>query len=95
MVTPYIYFWLCWVFIAACITKHRLSCPACRILASHPGIQPESPVLEGEFLTTGSPGISSFVLFLNIGTKIVKLYKSLPVGLQITLKYIKSKISGL
>ena len=44
-------------------------------------------------------GISLYVLFLKIGTTIFRLYKSLPVGqftcISITLKYIKSKISGL
>ena len=35
------------------------SCPAaCGILVPRPGIEPESPVLEGRFLTTGLPGKS-------------------------------------
>ena len=34
-----------------------LSCPeACGILVPRPGIEPVSPALEGEFLTSGSPG---------------------------------------
>ena len=31
---------------------------ACGILAPQPGIEPTSPVLESEVLTTGSPGKS-------------------------------------
>ena len=38
--------------VAAC----RLNCPlACGVLVPRPGIEPEFPALEGEFLTTGSP----------------------------------------
>ena len=33
-------------------------CVACGILLSRPGIQPVSPALKGEFLTTGPPGKS-------------------------------------
>ena len=37
-----------------------LSCPeACGILVPQPGIEPESPALESEFLSTGPPGKSS------------------------------------
>ena len=37
----------------------QISCPtACGILASWPGIEPASPVLEGRFLTSGPPGKS-------------------------------------
>ena len=37
----------------------RLSCPvACGILAPRPGIEPVPPAMEGEVLTTGSPGMS-------------------------------------
>ena len=37
----------------------RLSCrKACEILVHQPGIEPVSPALEGEFLTTGPPGKS-------------------------------------
>ena len=31
-------------------------CPACGILVPQPGIKPESPPLQGGFLTTGPPG---------------------------------------
>ena len=38
------------------VAVHRLSCPtACGILVPRPGIEPESPALEGGFLTTGPP----------------------------------------
>ena len=33
---------------------------ACGILVPWPGIKPESPVLQGRFLTTGQPGKSQF-----------------------------------
>ena len=33
--------------------KHK----ACGILAPQPGIEPALPALEGDFLTTGPPGI--------------------------------------
>ena len=54
-------FWLCWIFLEA----HRFSYPeTCRILVLWPGIEPASPALEGEFLTTGpprrSPGCASW-----------------------------------
>ena len=40
------------------VVARRLSCPAARrILVSQPGIKPESPALEGSFLTTGPSGI--------------------------------------
>ena len=60
--------WLRWVLVAACgtfaaalrplaLVVLRLSCSAaCGILVLGPGIEPTSPVLEGEFLTTGPPG---------------------------------------
>ena len=45
----------CGLFIVAC----ELSRPvACEILAPRPGIEPTSPALEGEFLTTEPPGKS-------------------------------------
>ena len=38
-------------------------CPkACGLLVPCPGIEPESPALEGGFLTTGSPGKSPMVV---------------------------------
>ena len=37
---------------------------ACRILAPEPGIEPTTPVLEGEALSTGPPG-KSLVMLLN------------------------------
>ena len=41
------------------VAVHRLSCPkACGILVPRPGIEPMSPALAGEFLTTGPPGKS-------------------------------------
>ena len=43
----------------------RLSClVACGILVPRPGIEPESPALEGGFLTTGPPGKSLPYKFL-------------------------------
>ena len=39
------------------IVAHRFSCPkTCRILVPGPGIEPMSPALQGEFLTTGPQG---------------------------------------
>ena len=35
---------------------------ACEILVPQPGIEPMSPMLEGEFLTTGPPGQSHLPL---------------------------------
>ena len=41
------------------VVARGLSCPAaCGILVSRPGIEPTSPALEGELLTTGPPGKS-------------------------------------
>ena len=40
---------------------------ACGILVPRPGIEPESPALEGGFLTTGPPGKSLYVCFLCLG----------------------------
>ena len=48
-----LFFWLSWVFTVTC----RLSCPtACGILVPQPGIKPESPALEGGFLTPRPQG---------------------------------------
>ena len=42
------------------VEAQGFSCPvACEILVSPPEIEPVSPALEGRFLTTGSPGMSS------------------------------------
>ena len=41
------------------IAAREFSCPvACGILFIRPGIEPESPALEGRFLTTAPPGKS-------------------------------------
>ena len=41
------------------VAVHGLSCPiACGIFMDGPRIEPMSPILAGEFLTTGSPGKS-------------------------------------
>ena len=43
----------------------RLSCfTACGILAPRPGIEPTTPALQGQFLTTGPPGKSQKVWIL-------------------------------
>ena len=42
-----------------------LAC-TCGILVPWPGIKPMSPILEGRFLTTGTPGKSSNRSFMNI-----------------------------
>ena len=38
---------------------------ACGILAPQPGIEPTPPALEGEVLTTGSPGKSLYFWFFS------------------------------
>ena len=44
-----------------------LSCPsACGILVPRPGIEPESPALEGRFFTAEPPENSSHVHFINL-----------------------------
>ena len=48
-----------WVLIAACRLSSCLQ--VCRILVLWPGIEPESPALQGRFLTIGPPGKSLFV----------------------------------
>ena len=41
------------------VALYWLSCPgACAVLVPHPGMEPISPVLQGEFFTTGSPAKS-------------------------------------
>ena len=59
-------FWLCWVLAAApelpTVVACRLSCPvACMVLVPQLGVEPKSPELEGEFLTTGPAGKSLFL----------------------------------
>ena len=47
------------------VPAHRLSCSmACGILVPQPGMELASPVLQGGFLTPGSPGKSHLWLFL-------------------------------
>ena len=50
-------------YLDSVVVAHGLSCPkACGIfLTPRPGIEPESPAFEGEFLTTGPPGKSQEV----------------------------------
>ena len=73
LIVLFIHFWLHWVLVAALrifIVVRSFSCGAglsCSwangSLVSGPGIEPLSPTLEGEFLTTGPPGKSlSFLL---------------------------------
>ena len=49
----YCFCFMFWVF----------GCEACGILAPQPGNEPTPPALEGEVLTTGSPGKSQWVSF--------------------------------
>ena len=45
--------------VGSVVVACGFSCPtACGILVPQPGIEPKSPALEGEFLTTGPPGKS-------------------------------------
>ena len=44
------------LFFMFCVFGHE----ACGILVTQPGMEPVLPVLEGEVLTTGLPGKSSF-----------------------------------
>ena len=47
------------IWLISLVVAHGLSCPApCGILVPKPGMEPESPALEGRFLTTGLPGKS-------------------------------------
>ena len=74
----FIYFWLHQVLVAAgrilavvvgfsLVAEQGVSRPvACGILAPWPRIEPESPALEGKFLTTGLPEKSQkFVFFFS------------------------------
>ena len=74
----FFFHWLHWVFLvtlcsslqlmgsrahSSVVVACRLSCPAaCGILAPWSGVEPTSPALEGEFLTTGPPGKSLIYL---------------------------------
>ena len=50
---------LLWRAGVSLVVACGLSCPAARgILVPQPGIEPESPALEGRFFTTGPPGKS-------------------------------------
>ena len=52
-----IYFLAVSGLMGSLVVACRLSCPtALGILIPSPGIEPTSPALQGEFLTTGSPG---------------------------------------
>ena len=47
------------VVVGSVVTPHGFSCPkACGILVPQPGIEPMSPALQGESLTTAPPGKS-------------------------------------
>ena len=65
----YLFIWLCWVLAVVCgisvVVVYRLSCSkACGILFPWPGIERESPALQGRFLTTGPLGKSHLQLIL-------------------------------
>ena len=73
------------------VVVSRLSCfVACGILVPQPGIEPESPALEGEVLTTRPPGkslnwllTSNFSAAVQVGfrtvcTKVLKTFASSP-----------------
>ena len=49
-----------------------LICPAaCEVLVPPPGIEPESPALEGGFFTTGPPGKSQGIVSLRHNSFVV------------------------
>ena len=51
----------------ASYAAHRLLCSmVCRIMIPRPGIEPVSPVLQGEYLTTGPPRKSLHSSFLKV-----------------------------
>ena len=54
-----IYLWLHWLSVAALwlftVVRRLSGHMVCGILVSQPGIEPESPALEGRFPTTGPP----------------------------------------
>ena len=75
-----VYFWLCWVFIAACglslVAVHGLLSVVASLIVEHrlecsgtqglprPGIRPASPALAGRFSVTGPPEKSPRPKFL-------------------------------
>ena len=59
----YLFWLLLWVFVEVC----GLNCSlACEILVPQPGIETEYPVLEGGFLTSGTPEKALEPLILNL-----------------------------
>ena len=55
-----------WCMDSNCATRAQLICSvACGILIPQPGVEPESPALQSESLTTGPAGKSQLLLFLN------------------------------
>lgn len=68
-VEVFFFFWLCWAFVAVCGVRsvvRGLRYPsACGIFISQLGIEPASPTLEGQFLTTRVPEKSQRSLFLS------------------------------
>ena len=57
------------------------------ILAPQPGIEPTSPALEGEVLTTGLPG-KSFAFFFQIVYEKLLYEKMIGTAAEIILKYV-------
>ena len=53
---------------------------ACGILAPQPGIEPATPALEGEVLTTGLPGTSRLLLLLFHGSSTALATLSVTIG---------------
>ena len=54
-------------WVSSVVAGHVLSCPACGILVSRPGIKPVSPALKSGFLTTRLPGKSlSFLSYASV-----------------------------
>ena len=52
--------------LSSCATRAQLSCSvACSILIPQAGVEPESPALQSESLTTGPAGKSQLPLVLN------------------------------
>ena len=61
---PQLFLFLIFIWLSSLVVAHGLSCLApCGILVPRPGMEPESPALEGRFLTTGPPGKSPAWLF--------------------------------
>ena len=68
-----------WNFLFRCMTSlivvRGFSCSmAYGILVPQPGIEPTSPALQSEFLTTGPPGKSLFIFLLLILTVLCKFW---------------------